>query len=249
MIAALFLFTLTASEIKPDTVSIAREDKAYHYSFEWPAEVADIPELDRSLRESAKAASDEFAANAVEAYRDAKANKDLWFPEVGYELTRSHETAGKSAALLSLAGSWYSFTGGAHGIYGASAILWDRQQKREIEIADLFQRVTEFVLMHPAMCTALNKDRAERRGGEKMDTGYDSLDDSFNGCPKYDELTIWISDEDKNGRFDTVNFAADPYVAGPYSEGSYLVGLPLSDRVIAAMKPQFRDSFEVRQTQ
>jgi len=249
MILALLSLSLAAEKSEPAITKIAKETKAYQYSFEWPAEVAAIPGLEKMLRSSAQEASAEFAANAEAEYRESVEAKDHWFPEVGYQLSRNYELSGKSDTILSLSGGWYTFTGGAHGNYGANAILWDLQQRREIEVADLFDRVTEFVLMHPAMCTALNKDRAENRGGEKMDTSFDALDDAFNGCPKYDELTIWISDEDKNGRFDTFNFSADPYVAGPYAEGSYLVELPLSDRTVAAMKPQYRDSFEVRQTQ
>lgn len=47
MIVALLSLSLAAPESKPDTIAIAKETKAYHYSFEWPAEVAAIPELDR----------------------------------------------------------------------------------------------------------------------------------------------------------------------------------------------------------
>ena len=167
------------------------------------------------------------------------------FLKFGYQATWGYETAGQSPDLLSLAGDWYSFTGGAHGMYGSTALLWNRRAKREIEPIELFDTVTAFALLRPAMCAELNKERSKSREGEvKMDTGYAGLDDAFNGCPTNEELTVWIKDNDGNGRFDSFEFAADPYVAGPYSEGGYGMSVPVTAQLIASLKPEYRPSFE-----
>ena len=236
---------LTAANA-PLTVTIAKKTAAYSYEFEWPADAAAIPELDALLRSKAEEARTRFVANAETSYRKARTGKDGWFPEVGYQLNWGYHSTGESEALLSLAGDWYSYEGGAHGISGAHAMLWDRRRKSLIETAMLFDRHAEFALMRPAMCAALDKERRSRRGSESLNSDFDSLDDAFNGCPKFGELTIWVSDSDHNGRFDTFIFAADPYVAGPYAEGAYEMKVEVTDRMIAALRPEYQPSFEVQ---
>ncbi len=168
-------------------------------------------------------------------------------PDVGYQSNWDYKTAGQSSTLLSLSGDWFTYTGRAHGIFGATALLWDRAAVKEIELSDLFERVTELAMLHPRMCSALAAERkAKRESVEKLDTSFDSIDEAFNGCPTLDEVTAWLVDEDKEGRFDTVMFAADPYVAGPYVEGMYQMRVPISARMIAALKPAHRQSFEVQ---
>ena len=39
---------------------------------------------------------------------------------------------------------------------------------------------------------------------------------------------------------------ADPYVAGPYVEGSYEIELPVTGDLTAAISSDFRESFEVQ---
>jgi len=39
---------------------------------------------------------------------------------------------------------------------------------------------------------------------------------------------------------------ADPYVAGPYVEGSYEIELPITGDLIAAIRSDFRENFEVQ---
>lgn len=247
MPGGLFLLLFSAAAEPPaPAVTISKRTPAYAYEFTWSQEARAIPALDKLLRDKARDSAVEFVASADEAYRAAKVDKDSWFPDAGYELNWSYETAGQSPRLLSLAGGWFTYTGGAHGIFGANTLLWDRATGQPIEIAQLFAKITEFALLHPAMCAALNKERAQKREGETLDTGFPGIDDAFNGCPKYEELTIWLGDEDRNGRFDRLNFAADPYVAGPYVEGSYEVALPVSQRLLDALAPEYRDSFEAQ---
>jgi hypothetical protein len=68
----------------------------------------------------------------------------------------------------------------------------------------------------------------------------------FNDCPAYKEVTVVIADKNSNGRFDHVQVTADPYVAGPYVEGSYDIDLPITAAMIARLKPEYRASFEAQ---
>jgi hypothetical protein len=74
--------------------------------------------------------------------------------------------------------------------------------------------------------------------GEKLD-----LPD-FNTCPKYGELAIALVDKNGNGRFESIDFVASPYTAGPYVEGEYEIALPVTSQLIAAVRPDYRNSFE-----
>jgi hypothetical protein len=89
-----------------------------------------------------------------------------------------------------------------------------------------------------AYCKALDAERAQRREGEK-------LDGDFGACPKYAELKIAPFDNDGDGRFDRFHFVAEEYVAGPYVAGPYETPLPVTAELIAALKPEYRGSFEV----
>jgi hypothetical protein len=103
----------------------------------------------------------------------------------------------------------------------------------------LFLRKGAFAALTRARyCAALNAERSKRREGEKLD-----LPD-FNACPKYGDLAIALLDKDKNGRFDTIDFVASPYTAGPYAEGEYEIPLPVTSQLIAGIKPEYRNSFE-----
>ena len=123
----------TLADEKP-AVSLAKDTNLYHYDYSWSREAKAIPALDRQLRARAAKDGAEIAADATQAARDAKKDGG-WFPDVGYESNWSYSTAGQSPTLLSLSGDWYTCTGGAHGMFGASALLWDRAAGREIELA------------------------------------------------------------------------------------------------------------------
>ena len=43
--------------------------------------------------------------------------------------------------------------------------------------------------------------------------------------------------------FDRVGFLIDPYTAGPYAEGTYEVTLPVTRAILAAVKPEYAESF------
>ena len=44
-------------------------------------------------------------------------------------------------------------------------------------------------------------------------------------------------------RFDRIGLLAAPYVAGAYAEGSYEVTLPVTPKVLAAVKPEYKAAF------
>ena len=77
-------------------------------------------------------------------------------------------TAGQSARLLSLEGTWETYTGGAHPAHGSRTLLWDRSLNRAIEVTALFAKSSSFpALTRATYCKALDAERAvvTRLGG------------------------------------------------------------------------------------
>ena len=231
-VAALFCAAVAAA--KP--VEVEHNSKAIEFSFGWSAEAAGIPALDRRFRSEMTKALREAQTNALEDEQLAREQKR---PFNRHFLSVQWTTAGQSRRLLSLESETGSFEGGAHPNSNYGALLWDRRGGRAITIDSLFLRSGDLrTLTRSGYCRALDAERLKRREGENLD-----LPD-FNACPKYSELAIGPLDTNRNGRFDAIHFVASPYVAGPYVEGEYAIAVPVTARLIAALKPEFRRSFE-----
>jgi Deacetylase PdaC len=225
----------------PKAYEYDEENDLIEYHFGWSAEAAAVPQLVARFRAEMEKGEAELLASAKDdkAYRDKEG-----FPFHAYSSTTDYATAGQSQRLLSLTVDGAAYTGGAHGNFGTSGLLWDRQAGKEIKIADLFAAPANMDrLLTQRWCDALNKAREEKRGEPVGGGGM------FDDCPKLSEIAIVPTDKDKNGHFERLMLTASPYVAGPYVEGSYEIDLPVTPDLIAALKADYRGSFEPGQPQ
>ena len=214
------------------------ETELYALKYSWSAEAAAIPQLAERFTTDLKQAKAELVADTKED-RDERVRQGFEF--LPYETQVSYDTAGQSDRLLSLEEAVYSFTGGAHGSSGSAAVLWDRKLGREVSISDLLLGGLSWTgAIRQPFCVLLDREREERRGEPVRP------DDLFGECPKYEDVTVLLLDEDKNGRFDHIEVIADQYVAGPYAEGPYEIALPITAAMIERLKPDYRVSFEPR---
>lgn len=219
-------------------VKIERDSKALEFSYEWPAAAAAVPALDRKFRGELDKGYKDALANAREDQKLAREQKRDFN---GHYYSVQWTTAGETARLLSLQSEFGSFEGGAHPNTSYDALLWDRKLGKQIAIGALLTGRRNFAaLTRTAYCKALDAERDKRREGEKLDLP------EFNACPKFSDLAIAPVDKDKDGRLDAIDFVASPYVAGPYAEGEYELELPVTSRLISALKPEYRSSFEVQ---
>ena len=222
-------------------VSADEENDLIEFHYAWSAEAAAVPQLVDQLRKDMAKVKAELIAGAAEdkAMRD---KQGLEFH--GYMSSTDYKTAGQSDGLLSLSVEAGSYTGGAHGNAGVSALLWDRSAARQIQFADLFTAPANMDrLLTQRWCDALNKEREKKRGEPVGGGGM------FDDCPKLDEIAIIPSDKDNNRRFDTLAMVASPYVAGPWVEGTYEIELAVTPELLAALKGDYRAGFEAAQTQ
>jgi hypothetical protein len=211
------------------------------FHFGWSAEAAAVPALvSRFTAEMDKAKTDLVAsAKEDKAWRD-KDGLDFH----GFMLSVGYKTAGQSDRLLSLSHETGSYTGGAHGNSGVSALLWDHKAGREISDKDLFMAPeNRDRLLTQRWCDALNKARETKRGEPVGGAGM------FDECPNLDDIALIPMDKDDNGRFERLMLVASPYVAGSYAEGSYEIDLPVTPDLIAGLKSFYRNGFEAAQPQ
>ncbi|HET9810765.1 MAG TPA: DUF4163 domain-containing protein [Sphingomicrobium sp.] len=204
----------------------------FRYSF--PTGVGSHPELleiilsDRAKRH----------AEALETAReDAEMRRPQNTPFHPHYFLRDWVLAGQTEQLMSLRSQTQTFTGGAHGMHTTGLILWDKEKKAALPFSDLFAPSGFWPILSGRVCQALASERLERAGMEST------------SCPKPDELVFVPSDTTSDWRFDTIQVVADPYVAGSYAEGRYEVRIPVTGALLAAVKPEYRSSFEAQRAQ
>ena len=207
------------------------------FAYSWPAEVSAIPPLAERLA----AERDRALAEQKSEYAAAQEESPDDCPGCG---TRSSEVEWKVVAdlprFLSLSADISSYTGGAHGNYGTTALVWDREAEQRLKPVDFFRSPTALQgAISQRYCALLNEERERRRGAP-----VDPNDSYFGDCPGIEELSVLLGSS--NGRtFDRIGFIADPYVAGSYAEGAYEVTLPVDTAVIDAVKPEFAKAFSL----
>jgi len=214
--------------------SVKQSTRHYSYTYGWPKEAVAIPALNRKLTAEMNEDRRWLVKEATSASKQGS-----WFPPDGYESQLTWETVGQSKRLLSLSGSYWTYTGGAHGNGVTKAMLWDRQRNREIGIAQLLRTGTSWIgAIRQPFCVLLDRERVERRAEPVR------RNEMFGDCPSYGSLIVVLTDKDRSGRFDHIDVTADQYVAGPYSEGPYDISLPITGKMIERLKPEYSSSFE-----
>jgi hypothetical protein len=202
----------------------------FRYSF--PTVVGTYPSLLAKIRSDRDAV---YRDALKDAASDAAMRGDKDFPFHRHELFRDWTVAGNTSRLLSLESHSDNFTGGAHGNHWTTLLLWDEKRGVEVKVDQLFGGgAVLWKHLQPDYCRKLNLER-RRRG----------FPDSV-GCPERKELTIVPVDSDLNWALDSLRVVADPYVAGSYAEGTYVISTPITPALLKLVEPEFRGDFEVQ---
>lgn len=220
--------------------SYAFKNRYANVDYSWSREAAAVPALVKRFRaDLASSRADSIECGKLETEIRRKAGAAV--PRVVCSSSTKITTSGQSARLLSLARQHWAFTGGAHGNGATSALLWDRKLGKEISFGSLFTRTNGYSpALRDPYCRALDKERTKRRW-----SGYEpGAVPEFDACPRFSDLALIPADSNHNGRFDRVHLIAAPYTAGSYAEGEYDIVLPVTAALIAALRPEYRASFE-----
>ena len=226
-------------DAKPAPPGRAVEVKTPLYSFDYsyPAAAGRIPALKAWLEKDLASNRASIAASAREGQVDARKNG---YPFNGYDASTVWQVVTDLPGWLSLSGMQEEYTGGAHPNHGPSALLWNKAANRQVKALDLFDQAALTAALQPAFCAALNKERGERRG-QAVDP---KSTDTFDTCLDPAKEVMILGSADRQ-HFTRIGILIGPYEAGPYAEGDYEITLPVTARVIAAVKPQYRASFAV----
>ena len=141
-----------------------------------------------------------------------------------YEQTITYEPAGESARLFSLRETSSEYTGGAHGMYGFSGVLWDRTTDRRIEGVTLFRTGADMAALDRALCDAINAARTELVGEPSTLAVGD--EDAPWACPRAIETPFVLAPSQTPGRAGGLEFLIGPYIVGPFAEGAYQIVVP-----------------------
>jgi hypothetical protein len=211
-----------------------KDDAAREFSYSWPTEVSAVP----ALAEHFTSERDQLLAEQKAEWEEAKrefAGEDC-VSCINRSFEKGWEVVADLPRFLSLSATFYVYTGGAHGNGAFDALVWDREAQAFFDPKALFR--SEAALqdaLGETWCKALKAERMKR-------LGEDYYEDSIFTCPAIADLTVLVGSSDKR-RFDRIGLLAAPYVAGAYAEGSYEVTLPVTPKVLAAVKPEYKPAF------
>lgn len=223
---------------KPSVVSY--HGKYADVDASWSREAAAVPHLVQKFRS-------DFAKQKLESIRCGKLESDVRVKtgSLGIKCQSSTKvtTSGRTPRLLSLARSYWAFTGGAHGNGATTGLLWDRSLNREISFASLFLPGSDYQkLLRGAYCAALDTERRKRRGKDYRPGAVAE----FDSCPKLSDLAMFPASSRRGGKLDRIHLVAAPYLAGSFAEGEYDIALPVTGALTRLLKPQYRSSFEAQ---
>lgn len=208
------------------------------FAYRWPAEVTAIAPLAARL-----------AAEREQLLADQKSEWRASLEEFAgqdcagcmtRDFQKTWEVVTNLPRFLSLSVDVYEYSGGAHGNYYTDALVWDRQAKAPVMPEDMFRSPAALQdALGAEWCKALKAERIKRLGAE---TSQMIEDDGIFPCPPIADLAVLVGSSNKR-RFNRIGLIASPYVAGSYAEGPYEVTLPVTPKVLAAVKPEYKAAF------
>jgi len=211
----------------------------YEFSYDYPQETQAIPKLSAYLRKQAVSKKRRLIADATPKYWRLKRNQS---PHGDQDIT-TWTLAANTDKLLVLDGQFKSYLGGAHGDYSSGSLYWDKQRKRRIHFDDIFISRDSFQhALQSEFCAALDAQRREKRSGDTV------ISKEYGEClPLMAGITTIPSSSQPGRSIDQMFFRLDPYMAGPFAEGEYLITLKVTPALLKAIKPIWRSEFTLGQ--
>lgn len=220
----------------PVTAREVHEDNAlYQFDYSYPASAGAIPALKALLDSDLEKARTELKAEAGEGQKLAM---EGGFPFNPYSHSVEWKVVTDLPGWLSLSTLIGFYSGGAHPNYVFDTILWDRQAGKRRAPADLFaSKAALSAAIRTPFCKELDCQREKKREGQEM-----GAIPEFSECIDPVDQTVILGSS--NGKaFDRIGVLVSPYAAGPYAEGDYEVTVPVTAKVLGAVKPEFRSAF------
>ena len=212
----------------------------YEFSYDYPQEAQNIPALSAYLSKQAGMKKRKLISGASPKHGRLKRNQS---PHGDQDIT-TWTLAAHTDELLILDGQFKSYLGGAHGDYSSGSLYWDKQRKRRIQFDDIFISRESFQnALQADFCASLDSQRREKRKDNPHNINYTEWE-----CLPLTAVITTIPTSNESGRYiDHILFRLDPYMAGPFSEGEYLITLKVTPALLEAIKPIWRSEFTLGQ--
>lgn len=226
-----------SSVTSPDGSALSFADESISYSAAFPPGAATDPSL-AYLHKDALSYLASKKADARTTYDEFKKAGDI---PAGYpwEVMIQWEYTAKAGDIVSLFGSAYEYTGGAHGMtYFDTHIA--RTNGQQIQAPDLFQAGISPALTI-AICEALKAVKKERTGSETI---YDEpiVCAGPNGNVKIEKAKFALAPSNQSGKFGGLLVYYEAYEVGSYAEGSYAFAVQ-QDVFAEDLRPEFKPLF------
>lgn len=226
-----------ADTVSPDGAAISFSDESISYSAALPSGPADDPNL-AYLRKDALSYLATKKAQARATYDEFKKEGSVpaTYP---WEVMIQWDYTAKAGDIVSLFGSAYEYTGGAHGMaYFDTHIA--RTNGQQINVADMFQSgLTPAVVI--AICEALKVEKKKRI---ETETIYDEpiVCAGPNGNVKVEKAKLALAPSNQPNKFGGIQVYYEAYEVGSYAEGSY--EFVVQQEVFAEdLRPEFKPLF------
>ena len=140
-----------------------------------------------------------------------------------YEKTIVYGDPVQTSRLFSAMRTDFDYSGGAHPNTVATALLWDKTEKRRITPTDLFAKGADTAALERSLCAAVNTAKKARPGAQPISTKADTW-----SCPKLKDVALVLAPGSTANKAAGLTFLLDAYAVGPYAEGPYYITLPAS---------------------
>lgn len=214
-----------------------KDGGSWEFTYSWPKEVSAQPELAKQLAAEKDKALAQDRAEWESQVAEMKGEGDCGGCR-GRSFGKEWQVVADLPGWLSLSADTSGYTGGAHGMYGMQSLVWDKSRRVSMDGIALFQSAAAVQqALGKSLCDTLNKERLAK--GMEPITDPESV---FPACPSLDEATVLVGSGNRK-TFDRITVYYGPYVAGSYAEGAYELDFPVTERMVAAVKPEYRAAF------
>ncbi|MEM7703559.1 MAG: DUF3298 and DUF4163 domain-containing protein [Pseudomonadota bacterium] len=206
------------------------------FNYKWPRQVSALPalkaEFEADYERQLATQKKDWASAQEDCPSDFVSCRNIYF-------ALEWQVVADTPRFLSLSSSVSTYTGGAHGNYGRSGTVWDRENARRLEPIEFFTSPADLdAAVGDDLCKQLNTERAKRRGGPVEP----NVDDWSSACVPMEDAVFFLGSS--NGEaFDRIGVYYGPYIAGPYAEGDFEFTMPVTERVLDAVNPGYRGAF------
>ncbi|HEY1074049.1 RsiV family protein [Brevundimonas sp.] len=215
-----------AEASKPAATAAADGPLKYESATPWAKVSLSLPEAVKTQPELYAALYRQEVADLAKYAEGAQADRT----EAGgdsamgpYEKTIVYGDPVQTGRLFSAMRTDFDYSGGAHPNTVATALLWDKTEKRRISPADLFAKGADLSSLERALCAAVNTAKKARPGAQPL-----TADGVMWACPKLKDVAVVLAPGATAGKAGGLTFLLDAYAVGPYAEGPYYITLPAS---------------------